>query len=93
MVAGGVGFAILAYFALLSAFVADACYGQCDTELLTVGWLISLFAPPVIFVSTIIWTVFRLVTRKIAWWAPLVGAAAGVTIWMIGAGMMTAAVN
>jgi len=91
LVAGVIGFGMLAFLSLFFAMMSDGCYGdRCDTGLMSIGWLIALVAPPVVFLAAAGWTIVRLVRRKTAWWLPIVGAVVAVAIWVAGVGLMDA---
>ncbi|MDF2991360.1 MAG: uncharacterized protein K0S37_1874 [Microbacterium sp.] len=91
IVVGVVGFGMLAFVSLFFAMMSDGCYGdRCDTGLMSIGWLIALLAPPVVFIAAVVWTIVRLVRRKLAWWLPLAGGAVAVAIWVAGVALMDA---
>lgn len=94
MVLGAIGFAFLSFISLFFAMISDGCMsGTCDYSLMTVGYLLSLAGPPVVFVAAIIWTIVRLTRRKRAWWVPLVGAAAALAVWGIAIALMQASLG
>lgn len=94
MVAGFLGFAVLAFISLFLVMMSDGCFGdRCNTGLMSVGWLIALGVPPVVFLAAAVWTIIRLVRRKISWWVAAVGAASGVAIWFAGVGIMNASLG
>ncbi len=91
LIAGVIGFAMLAFVSLFFAMMSDGCYGdRCDTGLMSIGWLVALIAPPVVFIAAAVWTIVRLVRRKLAWWLPLAGAAVAVAVWVAGVALMDA---
>lgn len=91
IIIGVVGFAFLGFLTLFLSMMSDGCYAnQCNTGLMSVGWLIALAVPPALFVGTIIWTIIRLVRRKTAWWVTLGGAFLAILVWAAGAGLMQA---
>ncbi len=91
LIAGVFGFAILAFVSLFLAMMSDGCMGgTCDTGLMSIGWLIALIAPPIVFIATVVWTIVRLVRRRIAWWLPLAGGILAVLIWLGGVALMDA---
>ncbi|GAA3027715.1 hypothetical protein GCM10010462_13130 [Microbacterium dextranolyticum] len=89
MVAGVIGFGLLAFMSLFLVMMSDACYNdRCNTGVMSVGWLIAMAGPPLVFVAAIVWTIIRLARRKAAWWLTLAGAAVGIVLWFIGVGLM-----
>ncbi|WP_231727625.1 MULTISPECIES: DUF6264 family protein [unclassified Rathayibacter] len=93
LVAGVIGFALLAMVSLLLAMVSDGCFDQCDYGLMTVGWFIALLAPPVVFIGATVWTLLRIARRRTSWWMPLLGAVLALAIWGVGVGMMQASLG
>lgn len=94
MVLGAIGFAFLSFISLFFAMVSDGCTsGTCAYGLMTVGYLLALAGPPVVFVAAIVWTIVRLTRRKRAWWAPLVGAVAALAVWGIAIALMQASLG
>ncbi|WFR84513.1 DUF6264 family protein [Arthrobacter sp. Y-9] len=91
MIIGVVGFAFLGFLTLFLSMMSDGCYAnQCNTGLMSVGWLIALAVPPAVFIGAIIWTIIRLARRKTAWWITLAGAFLAILVWAAGAGLMQA---
>jgi uncharacterized BrkB/YihY/UPF0761 family membrane protein len=94
MVLGAIGFAFLSFISLFFAMISDGCMsGTCDYGLMTVGYLLSLAGPPVVFVAAIIWTIIRLTRRKRAWWIPLAGAVAALAVWGLAIDLMQASLG
>lgn len=95
LVVGAIGFAALAFVSLFLAMVSDGCGSgaDCDFGVMTAGYFVALVAPPVIFVAAAVWTIIRLVRRRIAWWLPIVGSLAALAVWGIGAAMMQASLG
>lgn len=94
MSAGVLGFATLAFMSLFLVMMSDGCFGdRCNTGLMSVGWLIALAAPPVVFIAAVVWTIIRLARRKLAWWVPLAGAVLSAAIWFGGVGIMNASLG
>ncbi|WP_353681704.1 DUF6264 family protein [Microbacterium sp. 69-7] len=94
MIAGILGFAMLAFMSLFLVMMSDGCFGdRCNTGLMSAGWLIALGVPPVVFVAAAVWTIIRLARRKIAWWVPLAGAGLSAVIWFVGVGIMNASLG
>lgn len=91
MVAGAIGFGMLAVLSPLLLMMSDGCHGDnCDTGLMTIGWLIATIAPPAVFIATVVRTIIRLARRKIAWWPPVAGGALALVIWVAGVFIMDA---
>ncbi len=91
IIVGVVGFAFLGFLTLFLSMMSDGCYAnQCNTGLMSVGWLIALAVPPAVFVGAVIWTIIRLARRRTAWWVTLAGAFLSIMIWAGGAGLMQA---
>ncbi|MDQ0729204.1 DUF6264 family protein [Microbacterium sp. W4I20] len=95
LIAGFIGFAMLAFVSLFLAMVSDGCGSgtNCDFGVMTAGYYLALVAPPLIFIAAAIWTIIRLIRRRPAWWLPLVGSVAALAAWGIGAGMMQASLG
>jgi uncharacterized BrkB/YihY/UPF0761 family membrane protein len=94
IVAGAIGFTMLAVLSLLLAMVSDGCFDdQCNYDLMTVGWFIALLAPPLVFIGAVVWTLLRITRQKTAWWMPLLGAAVALALWGVGVGMMEASLG
>ena len=94
MVAGVIGFGILAFITVFLVMMSDGCMGgTCDFDLMTVGWLIALISPPVVFLAAVVWTLIRIARRKTAWWVTVSAAVVGVGIWAIGVAMMQASLG
>jgi len=91
IIIGVVGFAFLGFLTLFLSMMSDGCYAnQCNTGLMSAGWLIALAMPPAVFVGAVIWTIIRLARRKTAWWITLAGAFLAILVWAAGAGLMQA---
>lgn len=60
------------------------CTGECDLPLINLGHLIALYAPSVVALVTTIWSVGRLVRRRIAFGIALFGLAATVGVFLLG---------
>ncbi|RWZ52472.1 hypothetical protein ELQ90_00470 [Labedella phragmitis] len=94
MVLGVIGFVFLAFISLFFAMISDGCMsGTCDYSLMTVGYLLALAGPPVVFVAAIVWTIARLTRGKRAWWVPLVGAVAALAVWGVAIALMQASLG
>lgn len=91
IIVGVVGFAFLGFLTLFLSMMSDGCYAnQCNTGLMSVGWLIALAVPPAVFVGAVIWTIIRIARRRTAWWVTLAGAFVAILVWAAGAGLMQA---
>ncbi len=91
IIVGVVGFAFLGFLTLFLSMMSDGCYAnQCNTGLMSAGWLIALTVPPAVFVGAVIWTGIRIARRRTAWWVTLAGAFLSILIWAGGAGLMQA---
>ncbi|MFC7926957.1 DUF6264 family protein [Microbacterium laevaniformans] len=94
IIAGVLGFAMLAFMSLFLVMMSDGCFGdRCNTGLMSAGWLIALAVPPVIFIAAVGCTIIRLARRKTAWWVPLAGAGVSAVIWFVGFGIMNASLG
>ena len=94
MIAGILGFAMLAFISLFLVMMSDGCFGdRCNTGLMSASWLIALAVPPVVFVAAAVWTIIRLARRKITWWVPLAGAVLSAVIWFVGVGIRNASLG
>jgi uncharacterized BrkB/YihY/UPF0761 family membrane protein len=94
LLAGFVGFAMLAFVSVFLVMVSDGCYDdRCNTDLLSVGWIIAMFAPPLVFIAAIVWTLVRIARRKTSWWVPVLGAVVAAVAWGVGAGIMQASLG
>lgn len=76
-----VGDAVLAALAsLMGMFLvmaSDPCgVRDCSTELITIGWLMGMILPWVALIATAVVAIVLMVKRRLAFWVPLVGAAA-----------------
>lgn len=72
------------------AFAADSCADAvCSYDSITAGVLLATFGPPVAVVISIVTTIVVLVRRRLAFWIPLIGVAAGAIFWGIGAVIVT----
>jgi len=95
LVLGAIAFAVLAFASLFLAMMSDGCGSgtNCNYGVMTAGYFVALLVPPVVFVAAAIWTIIRLVRRRLAWWVPLVGAAVALAAWGVGLAMMQASLG
>lgn len=75
LVVSGVIAAGLAFMGLMLIFGTDSCGAStdCDLDRFTTGWLLTMAAPIVGFVITLIVTIVRLARGRRAFWVPLAG--------------------
>ncbi len=75
LVGSGVIAAGLAFMGLMLIFGTDSCGAStdCDLDRFTTGWLLTMAAPIVGFVLTLIATIVQLVRGRRAFWVPLAG--------------------
>jgi uncharacterized BrkB/YihY/UPF0761 family membrane protein len=90
MIAGGMGFIMLAVLSLLLGMVSDGCGSEsdCNFDLMGVGFVIALVGPPVSYLTSLVWTIVRLKQRRRGWWVPLVGAFMALAVWGVGYAML-----
>lgn len=70
---------------------SDPCgVRACSNELIVLGWLIGMILPWVVLAVTVVWSIVRLVRRRLALWVPIVGAAL-IVLSLVLAFMVTAA--
>lgn len=75
LVASGVIAAGLAFAGLMLVMSTDSCgaTSDCNLDLFTVGWILSMASPLIGFLVTLFFTIRRLGRRETAFWVPLVG--------------------
>lgn len=75
---GDLGIAAVASFmAVFLVMASDPCgVRACSTELITLGWLLGMGLPWLVLIVVATISIVRLVRRRLAFWVPLVGAAA-----------------
>lgn len=95
LIAGGIGFMMLAVLSLLLGMVSDGCgpVTKCDFDLMGVGYVIVVAGPPVIYIAAVIWTILRLKRGRRGWWVPIVGALAALAVWGAGYAMLVASIG
>lgn len=95
MVLGLIGFAMLAFASVFLVMVSDGCGsdGACDFDLMTAGFFVALLGPPIVYLASVVWTIVRLVRRRLAWWLPVVGALLALGVWAIGLAMLQASLG
>lgn len=73
---------------------SDSCGAAavCNESTLSLGVLVSMCAPIVVFVVTGIVAILRLYRGRIAFWVPLVGAVLMVVVWVGGAAITAVSV-
>ncbi|MDF2916362.1 MAG: hypothetical protein K0S70_579 [Microbacterium sp.] len=90
ILAGIVGFGFLGFMSMFLGMASDGCFGQCNSGLISLGWMIALFGTPAVFLASIVWTMVRLSGRRVAWWVPLAGAMAALMVWFVGVEVLRA---
>lgn len=90
IIAGIIGFGILGFLSMFLGMASDGCFGQCNSGLISLGWMIALFGTPGVFLASIVWTLVRLSRRRVAWWVPLTGAMVALAVWFIGVEILRA---
>lgn len=75
---GDLGIAAVASFmAVFLVMASDPCgVRACSTEIITLGWLLGMGLPWLVLIVVAVISIVRLVRRRLAFWVPLVGAAA-----------------
>ncbi len=82
------------YAGFFLAFASDACGANtCDTGLINFGLWFAVIAPWPALVTGVVVAIVRLVTHRIAFWVPLVAAAAIVALWFVAAAIVGAGVS
>ena len=82
---------ITTFIGMFSAIASDGCYDNaCNETVMEAGYYTALLAPWAVAVLAIVFTVIRLVRRKIAFWIPLVGMAGAIGALLLGLGLVSA---
>lgn len=76
---------VLAVLGAFLAFVSDGCSDTCNLDQLTAGIYIAVLAPSALILASIVWAIVRIVRRKLGFWVLLLGGAAAILGWMLGA--------
>ena len=96
MVVGAAATGLLVAMALLLLLVTDGCTlgaNDCNPDLFALGFFVALLGPPVVSVIGFVTTAVFLHRRHRRPWAvPVVGLAASVVAWLIGAALCFASV-
>ncbi|RUQ87594.1 DUF6264 family protein [Labedella gwakjiensis] len=69
--------------------MTDSCYSQNSMGVMSIGQMIALFGPLVLFVCTIVMTVRMINRHRLAWWVPIVGVVGSIVLFLIGNGIAT----
>lgn len=85
IVAGAGAAGIGSVMALFLAFASDACSAPTCALQIEAGMWTAMLLPWVLWLGGVIWGIVRIVRRRLAFWVPLVAAAAGVAGWLLGA--------
>lgn len=76
LVADGVLAALASMMGMFLVMASDPCGAvTCNSELITIGWLMGMILPWLAFVATVIVAIVLMVKRRLAFWVALVGAA------------------
>ncbi|MBJ7331330.1 MAG: hypothetical protein JHC95_15665 [Solirubrobacteraceae bacterium] len=75
LICSGAIAAVLAFMGLFLVMGADSCGSgtDCNLDLFTTGWLLSMAAPVLGFAATLVLTIVRLARGQKAFWVPLAG--------------------
>jgi len=93
LVLDGVLAAIMSFFGFFLAMAGDSCGARdCNSELIAVGLMVAVALPWLVLILVAIVSIVLLVTRRLAFWVPLVGAALIIASWPIGALIASAGV-
>ncbi len=79
--------------ALFLAFASDSCGAGCSITQMEVGMWTAILAPWVAWLAGVVVVILLLVRRRIAFWVPFAGLAAGVLGWLLGAWLVGAALG
>lgn len=82
---------ILAPFLVMASDPCGAAF-ECNTDRMTVGFLVALVGPPVVIVAGIVATIALLALRRIAFWVPLVASALAIGVFFMGAAIVISGV-
>lgn len=80
-------FALAACYAgFFLALASDACSADtCDFAVMNIGFWVAVVSPWVLLLIAVASAIVLLVTRRVAFWIPLVAAALMVGMWFVGA--------
>jgi uncharacterized BrkB/YihY/UPF0761 family membrane protein len=93
LVLDGVLAAIMSFFGFFLAMAGDSCGARdCNSELIAIGLMVAVALPWLVLILVAIVSIVLLVTRRLAFWVPLVGAALIIASWPIGALIASAGV-
>jgi hypothetical protein len=76
LVADGVLAAVVSFMGIFLVMASDSCAARdCNVDLITIGWLMGMILPWVVLVASVVVAIVLMVTRRLAFWVPLAGAA------------------
>lgn len=93
LVLSGVLAAIMSFFGFFLAMAGDSCGARdCNSDLIAVGLMVAVALPWVVLILVAVVSIVLLVTRRLAFWVPLVGGVLIIASWPIGALIASAGV-
>lgn len=66
--------AVASFAGLFLIMGSDSCAGNCNTELITLGWGIGTIVPWIVLIAAVAVSIVLMVKRRIAFYIPLLGA-------------------
>ena len=85
--------AAMSFFGFFLAMAGDPCgVRDCNSDLIAIGLLVAVSLPWVFLLIAAIWTIVRLVRRRVGFWVPLVAIPLVVASFPIGAFIAAAGV-
>ncbi len=89
----GVLAAIMSFFGFFLAMAGDSCGARdCNSDLIAVGLMVAVGLPWLVLIIVAVVSIVLLVTRRIAFWVPLLGVVFIVGSWFVGAMIASAGV-
>ena len=79
---------ILSYLAIFLVFASDSCGVGCNSDLLSFGVLLGFIAPYVAFAIALVVSIVLLVTKRRAFWVPIVAFVLEIGL-LVGASALT----
>jgi uncharacterized BrkB/YihY/UPF0761 family membrane protein len=93
LVLSGVLAAIMSFFGFFLAMAGDSCGARdCNSDLIATGLMVAVALPWIVLIVVAVVAIVLLVTRRLAFWVPLVGAVLIIASWPIGALIASAGV-
>lgn len=93
LVLNGVLAAIMSFFGFFLAMAGDSCGARdCDSDLIATGLMVAVGLPWLVLIVVAVLAIVLLVTRRLAFWVPLVGAVFIIGSWFVGALIASAGV-